>query len=282
VKLTRRTLLSGLGAPAVLPLSDMRTSAPRIVSLNPCLDAVLVHVADRSQIAALSHYSSIPRQSNIYDLARTLPVNHGTAEEIIALRPDLVLSTIFEPAATRNALQRLGIPSQRFDLPDTLAQNLDQVRQIARLVGHPERGERLLQQINTALEQARPRTSRRIRTLVYQPGGFAAGQGTLMNEMMERAGLQNVASHYGVGKWGNVSLEHILMNPPELLLSGGSDNSMPSRAERIMRHPALASLVGKVIQARLDERLLYCGGPVLIRTAQALARARDHALAQLA
>jgi len=103
-----------------------------------------------------------------------------------------------------------------------------------------------------------------------------------MNEMMERAGLQNVASHYGVGKWGNVSLEHILMNPPELLLSGGSDDSMPSRAERIMRHPALASLSGKVIQARLDERLLYCGGPVLIRTAQALARARDQALVQLA
>lgn len=281
MKLTRRTLLSGLGAPAVLPLSNIGAAAPRIVSLNPCLDAVLVHVADRSQIAALSHYSSIPQQSNIYELARTLPVTHGTAEEIIALRPDMVLSTIFEPAATRNALQRLGIPSHPFDLPDDLAQNLEQVRQIARIAGHPERGDRLIQQIHTALDQARPRTTRRIRTLVYQPGGFAAGQGTLMNEMMERAGLENVAGHYGVGKWGNVPLEHILMNPPELLLSGGSNNGTSSRAERIMRHPALASLSGKIIQGRLDERLLYCGGPVLIRTAQALARARDQALAQL-
>lgn len=280
MKLTRRTLLTGLGAPAVLPMMQTRP-LPRVVSVNPCLDAILVHVANRSQIVALSHYSRIPQQSNIIEIARTLPVTHGTAEEIITLRPDILLSTPFEPMTTRNALERLGIPSHRFNMPESVAQSFEQVREIARLVGHPARGERLIQQIQTAIASARPQGQRRIKALIYQPNGFAAGKGTMLNEMMELAGLENVASDYGVGKWGNVSLEHILMNPPELLLSGGASSGARSHAERLMRHPALSSLSGKVVQARFDERYLYCGGPVLIRTAQALARARDTALEQL-
>jgi iron complex transport system substrate-binding protein len=48
-----------------------------------------------------------------------------------------------------------------------------------------------------------------------------------------------------------------------------------------MRHPALASLSGRMVQAQLDEKLLYCGGPVLIQTAAALAQARRTALEAL-
>ncbi len=280
MRLTRRTLLTGLGAPAVLPLVPRR-ALPRVVSVNPCLDAILVHVANRSQIVALSHYSRIPQQSNIYEIARTLPVTHGTAEEIITLKPDFLLSTPFEPMATRYALERMGIPSHRFNMPESVTQSFEQVREIARLVGHPERGERLIGQINAALNAARPRTSRRIKALIYQPNGFAAGKGTMLNEMMERVGLENVAGDYGVGKWGNVPLEHLIMNPPELLLSGGASSGASSQSKRLMRHPALASLQNRIVQARFDERYLYCGGPVLIRTAQALARARDTALEQL-
>ena len=55
---------------------------PLIVSLNPCSDAVLAQVADRDQIAAISHYSQDPRATSMdLRLARSLPANGGTAEE---------------------------------------------------------------------------------------------------------------------------------------------------------------------------------------------------------
>lgn len=282
MSLNRRAAIGGLVLAGGLPLTAHARSRPqRIVSLNPCLDAILVEVADRQQIKALSHYSRIRQQSNLYDLALTFPQTHGTAEEIISLRPDLVLGSLHGDRATRNALNRMGITPSIFGVPASISENQQQVRDIARLVGHPARGESLIERINAALSASRPHHPRRLRALIYQPNGFAAGQGTLMSEMMEIAGFENVAGEYGVGKWGNVSLESLLANPPEVLLSSTAQNQARSWAERIMHHQALASLRDRMVQAPFDERLLYCGGPVLVRTAQALSRARDLALEQL-
>ena len=47
-------------APAPLPVPP---APQRIVSLNPCTDAILAEVAERGQIAALSAYSSQVGQS---------------------------------------------------------------------------------------------------------------------------------------------------------------------------------------------------------------------------
>lgn len=279
---TRRQAMVGAGAACSVPQIAQASARPqRIISLNPCLDAILVEVADRRQIKALSHYSRIRQQSNLYDLALTLPQTHGTAEEIISLRPDVVLGSRHGERATRNALSRMGITPAVFGVPASIAESLQQVRDIARLAGYPERGEALIARITAAITASRPTNRRRLRALIYQPNGFAAGQGTLMSEMMEVAGLDNVAGEYGVGRWGNVSIESILSNPPEVLLSGRPRKQARSWAERIMHHPALASLQGRVVQAPFDERLLYCGGPVLIRTSQALSQARDLALEQL-
>ncbi|HUH09083.1 MAG TPA: ABC transporter substrate-binding protein, partial [Brevundimonas sp.] len=57
---TRRQALAGAAA-ALIAGPAVASAAPRrVVSLNACLDAILVHVADRGQIAALSHYAREP------------------------------------------------------------------------------------------------------------------------------------------------------------------------------------------------------------------------------
>jgi iron complex transport system substrate-binding protein len=80
--------------------------------------------------------------------------------------------------------------------------------------------------------------------LIYQPNGFAAGPGTLVDEMMERAGFDNVARRYGLKTWGNVPLERLLADPPEVLLAGEPAPGARSWADRVMTHPALKSGFG--------------------------------------
>ncbi|MBI1186619.1 MAG: ABC transporter substrate-binding protein, partial [Alphaproteobacteria bacterium] len=93
---TRRAI-AGAAAGACLPGGD----APRrVVSLNPCLDVILVHIADRTQIAALSHYARDASSSTIADIARTLPFTYESAEEILSLDPDLVLASTHSALAT--------------------------------------------------------------------------------------------------------------------------------------------------------------------------------------
>lgn len=251
----------------------------RIVSLNACLDAMLVHLADRNQIAALSHYARDPHGSTVAEQAKSLPYTWESAEEVIALRPDLVLASQHSALATRNALKRLEVPVQRFAVPKTIAESLAQVRKVARLIGRPERGEALVARVEAALAAAAPAPgARRLTALIYQPNGFAAGPNTLVDEVMTRAGFDNVARRYGLKAWGNVGLERLLADPPEVLLVGEPAPGARGWADRVMTHPALKSIAGRMRQARLPERLLYCGGPVLIETADAMARARALAL----
>lgn len=271
---------AGLSASAASLSGRARPALPRrIVSLNPCLDVILVQVADRSQIAALSHYARHPYGSTIAPLARTMPFTYGTAEEVLALAPDLVVMPRQTSAGMRRALDRLGTPVAAFELPETVADSLAQVREVARLVGHPERGEALVARIEAALAAAAPPPGTpAVSALVFMPGGFASGPGTLMDEMMRRAGLTNAVTKYGLRRSTSVPLEYVIADPPQVLLAGEPYPGAPSWAERIMEHPALNSVAGGMKRATVPERLLFCGGPVLIQTAAALAAARDTAL----
>ena len=288
---TRRAVATGLASLGVAaaapresridPTNELAAPAERprrIVSLNPCLDVILVHVADRSQIAALSHYSRDADSSSIAELARTFPITHATAEEIVALSPDMVLSGRHSAPATRSTLRRLGVRAELFGVPATIDQSLEQVRWMARLVHHPDRGEALARRIEAAIAAAAPPPGERpLSALVFQSNGFASAPGTLVDEMLARTGFENAAARYGLKMTSNVPLERVLADPPDVLLAGVIRRDEPNWADRVVAHPALKSVAHRMHRAVFPRRLMNCGGPVLIETAQVLAQARQDA-----
>lgn len=238
-----------------------------------------MQVADRAQIAAISHLSRDPSTSSIGALGQTLPFTYGSAEEIVALRPDLVLIGRYGSPSTLAALARLGVRAELFGAPDTVADSLAQVKQVAEAVGRPERGRALAHRIQAALAAAAPPPGTpRLTALTYQSGGFATAPGTMMDEVMRRAGLDNAASRYGLRRTGDVPLERLIADPPDVLLAGEVEPGAPTWADRVLSHPALAHLAHRMHRASFPRRLTYCGGPVLIETAAVLARIRREAL----
>lgn len=272
---TRRSLLIGAAAAGLVrPASAL--APQRIVSLNPCLDAILIRLVARERIAAVSHYSRERNSSTIADVAETLPITYETAEEVAALRPDLVLTTRHNAISTRQALESLDIRTVLFGVPSTVADSLAQVRAVAQACGAIEAGEALVAEIEAALAAAAPPPGRRlIQAVVYQGRGFAAGAGTLIDDMLSRTGFENVAARYGLTQWGTIPLELLIADPPQLLLSGPATAGGVTWAEHAMAHPALEAVAFRMKRATFGEALLYCGGPVLLRTAAALAGARD-------
>lgn len=264
---------TGLAGPA-------QAAAPRrIVSLNPCLDAILVRVASREQIAAISHYSREPQSTSLGAVGRDYPFTFESAEEIVALRPDLVLTGRHSAPATRAALAKMGVKTELFGVPDKVDESLAQVSRMAILTGHPELGRGLIHEINASLMAAAPPAgSRRLDALVFQAGGFVAGPGTLMDEMLARTGFTNAATRYGLRQTGNVSLERLIADPPDVLLAGQARPGAPTWADRMIEHPALKSVAGRMHRAAFPQRLTWCGGPTLIECAVFLAKARREAL----
>jgi iron complex transport system substrate-binding protein len=269
----RRIHLIALLTLAASPV--LAAGSPRIVSLNPCLDGILIRVADRGQILALSHYARQPQTSDIWAEASGFAITYETAEEVAALKPDLVLESLHTAPATQSALETLGIASVVIPVPGSIDESLAQVRQVAALAGHPERGEALIDDIRAALAAAAPPAgSPPVAALVLQPSGFAAGAGTLLDQMLTRTGFRNVGTRYGIADWGTVSLERVVADPPAILLADKPADGAMSFAERVISHPALASIAGRMKRAVFPERLMYCGGPAMIDSAAALAAAR--------
>lgn len=281
-RLTRRAVTAA--AAGLFATPALASAGPqRIVSLNPCLDVILVGVADRSQIAALSHYAHEPDNTSLGAVGQTFPITHESAEEVIALQPDLVLMARHTSPATRTALQRLGIGIELYGVPETLDASLAQVREIAAAVGRPERGEALAHRIAAEVAKAAPPPGeRRLTALVFQAGisggSFVSAEGTLMDDMLRRTGFINAATRYGLKRTGNVPLENLIADPPDVLLAGVAKLGAPNWTDRVLTHPALSRVSGRMFRAAFPQRLMYCGGPVLIETAGVLAKARRDAL----
>jgi iron complex transport system substrate-binding protein len=248
---------------------------PTIVSLNPCADAILAEVADPGQVLAISHYSADPRSASMPAAqARRYRTTRGTVEEVVALHPDVVIDGSFIAPATAGAYARLGLRLETVGTANTVDDAHAQVRQLALLAGHPERGEALIARIDAALAAAAPAPgSAPIPAVMWESGGMVPGDQTLIADLMRRTGFSNASAAKGYGQADILPLERLLADPPRVIFTTAAGEGAHD-ADRMLTHPALATLKG-VKRAPFAPNLLYCAGPTLIRAAARLAEMRS-------
>jgi iron complex transport system substrate-binding protein len=254
------------------PAGEERRAHPTLVSLNPCTDAVLAQVADPDQILAISHFSHRADSSSMgVEAARRFPATSGTVEEIAAFHPDIVIGDSFVPAATAQALERMGLRLERLPIPADAAASVAQVRELARLVGHAERGEALVARIETALARAAPpKGEAPVSAVLWQSGGMVPGEGTLIADLLRRTGFVQLSAVRGMRQGQILPLELMLADPPRVILVTGDPRSNEDRG---ITHPALRKLANTRTEP-FESPLLWCGGPTIIRAADRLAAVR--------
>ncbi|KMS54839.1 cobalamin ABC transporter substrate-binding protein [Novosphingobium barchaimii LL02] len=260
--------LSGCGNDA--PIAD--AGHPRIVSLNPCTDAVLAQVAAPGQLLAISHYSHDPSATSM-DIAEAARFGDtsGTVEEIAALAPDVVVASSFMAPTTVQALRDMGMRVVLEPIPSDVAGSLAQVRSLAALAGNRSVGEALIDRIEAAMAKAAPAAGTRpVPALLWESGGIVAGDDTLIVDLMRRSGFANAAAARGLGQADFLPLERVLADPPRVIFTVGSP---AAEEDRMLRHPALAQVKG-MTRAPLDRSLLWCGGPTIPRALARLVQVR--------
>ncbi len=247
----------------------------RIVSINPCADALLMQLADKRQIASVSRYSHDKRASSIpLTLALQFPATSGTAEEILAMRPDLVVAGSHVAIPTARALKRLGIPLVKLSIPQSVAESQQQISELAEIVDRPQRGVRLNKKISAALVRAKPADDENIPALIWRSGGLVPGDGTLPDELLRRTGFENVSKSYGLKRWDILPLEHLVARPPRLLFSNGGEVKDEGQRDRMLSHPVLKRLSHRITISDYPARLMHCAGPTLIDAVTTLSGAR--------
>jgi iron complex transport system substrate-binding protein len=260
-----------MGWPSLLLLASCSTGpaipANSIVSNNPCIDAILAEIATPGQIGAVSIYSQNPESASApLDWARRLPALGISAEEIIAAKPRLVLTGNLASSGTNAALAKAGVKTLAFGVPATVEESVAQVRQVAAVINRAEAGEKMVRRIETAVSRpANPIRS----AIIWQNGGFVAGKGTLQDDLLRRAGYRNASDTYGLRQWDILPLETLILTPPDVIFMPFSAKGDDARA-LAARHRMLAHLKGKTRAAHFPDKLLFCGGPTIIKVMEAI------------
>ena len=245
-----------------------------IVSTNPCADAMLVELVPPERIAALSHYSRDPAASSIpLEVARRFRTTSGTAEEVVAMRPALVIASSFTAVSTREAYARAGLKTLYLDSPLTIEASKAQVAELAEALGARAAGRAMNARIDAAVAGAAWKGPS-VPALVWIGGNLVSGSGNLLDEMLAKAGFANQAAHYGLRYTGYLPIERVIADPPRVMLvPDGEGRDADSRAAQL-RARALAHLGGGVVQARFPRALVNCGGPVIAKAMVRLAEVR--------
>ncbi|MDO5622794.1 MAG: ABC transporter substrate-binding protein [Paracoccus sp. (in: a-proteobacteria)] len=239
----------------------------RVVSMNLCTDQLALLIAAPGQVVSVSYLAADPRVSLMADHAAAIGVNHGLAEEIYLLNPDLVLAGTYTTRATVDMLTRLGQRVESLPPAGSIEDIRAAILHMGVLLGQNDRAAQVLADFDAAMIKVAPGAGRLAAT--YGANGWTAGGDTLAGDIMRAAGLELLADRQGRAHGGSLPLEDLVMAAPELLVTAAR-YAQPSRAEAVLDHPAIAALTAR--RMTIADRDWVCGLPHVAEVAARLAR----------
>jgi len=203
------------------------------MSINQCADQLVLALLPPARIASVSWLSRDPATSAMANAAAKVPVNHGSAEEVLRARPGLVIAGIYTTPATRALVRRLGLPMLEIGAADDFPAIRAQIRQVARAVGAVPRGEALVAHLDAGVARLAASPGPRVRVAAWDSAGFAARPGSLYATLLAAAGADNVGARAGSAP----DVETLLRLNPALLVRGGQGARETPRGDR--DHPVV-------------------------------------------
>lgn len=246
-------------------------AAQRVASMHLCTDQLLVALAQPEQIVSLSYIAADPAFSPIADAAQGHHLNHGQAEELLPLAPDLVLVGAFSTTLAANLLGRQGLQVERLGVASSIDDQYAQIRQVGTLLGAQPLADALVQQMQAAVaahsRALLPRLQGK-RAAFYSSNGYSYGRGTLQHDFLQSLGLRNSADTLdGVAQ---LPLEQLLLAAPDYLFIDRPAQDEAPLAHALLQHPALAALAGRVTLVVLPDTLFQCASPLFVTAYQQL------------
>lgn len=251
--------------------SSLSDPPRRIVSLNMCTDQLLLDLVEPERIAGVSFLATDRTLSA--DWRRLAPFKKlkGTAEEVLALKPDLVIAGEYTTGATVDLLRRLGQNVLIVPMATDFDGMRKTVRQIAAAVGEMARAEKVLNDFDERLSAARSTVQSRPTAIAYQVGSFVSGPESLLDAALTAAGYRNLARELALGAGGRLPLEQLVTTPPDLLVLANAPNDFRTVLADNLRHPALAQLMQRRPSVHLPMPYWMCATPKIAEAVEILA-----------
>ncbi|WP_284361688.1 ABC transporter substrate-binding protein [Candidatus Phycosocius spiralis] len=277
--LTLIVLLAAAGCTAPPPkklelVSGMKASQgnlkrpQRIVSLDYCADQFVLKLAKRSNILALS-----PDATRAFSYMRNqaigLPKVRARAEDVLGLRPDLIVRSYGGGHQAQAFFEQVGVKVHQIDYASDIVGITTTIKEVAQALGEEEAGDALTATFKARLAALKPAPS--VSALYITPGGITTGPGSMIDKLITQAGLTNFQTEKG---WHPLPLERLVTQSPQLALTAqfGAQSSYQDYWSSA-RHPIMRDMMTRVPVVRLDGSTLSCGGWFVLDAMETMAKA---------
>ena len=246
----------------------------RIVSLDYCADQYVLKFADREDILALSPDAE-KRYSYMRAEAAGIPTVRPRTADVLVLEPDLVVRTYGGGHDIANFMEKPGVPVVQIGFPQTLAEVREEVLRAGAALGKPEKARKLVADMDRRLDALARRGFPRKTVLYMTPAGVTTGEGTLVHELFEAAGVENFQKQPG---WNPLPLERLAYERPDMVAASffeSATNHVDNWSAA--RHPVAQAQLRELPVVPLEGAWTACGGWFVLDAVEALADAAEKA-----
>jgi iron complex transport system substrate-binding protein len=99
------------------------------------------------------------------------------------------------------------------------------------------------------------------RALVFNSNSFTIGKHSLTDDIIIRAGMENLATTLGIDRYGQISLETVVSSQVDVLILSSYRDGPPAIASEVLHHPVLEAISNRTQLTVVPAKLWVCAGP---------------------
>lgn len=242
----------------------------RVVSLAPANTEIVAALGLMDRLVGVTTYDDYPAE--VKGLPKVGDFTTPNMEALTAASPDVVLVTGGVQADVIAKVEKTGAKVLVVD-PKDVEGVYASITQVASVLGVPAKGDEVVARMKAELADIEKRVSgekpkRAFLEIGWNPL-FTAGKGTLLDDLLTRAGGQNVVT---APDYVGYSVEQLVKDQPEVYLGTKSSIGDPLTLEQRPGYASLKAVAAGSIYP-LDDNLVSRPGPRVVEGVREIAKA---------
>ena len=209
----------------------------RIVTASVGHDELTVALVKLDRLVGVAGITKDKTYSNIAGLVQNIPSIDRDPENIVALNPDIVVTSEYFPEESIQRLNDLNIPVVQTGLASSIEEQMDTILLLGWIYGEEERATELVAEIaerydfiDLIIQKNNTYKKKKVLSVTrYSDQIWAAGSNSTEGTIIESAGGINAAAESGIAGNMTTSIEGVIEMDPEIIIitqpreSGGDE-----------------------------------------------------------
>jgi iron complex transport system substrate-binding protein len=201
----------------------------RVTTLSPSAAQTMWEIGGESQVVGLTQYATYLDGADSRTNVSGAGQQFVNVEKVVSTEADLVLAPNIIPNETVQQLRDAGLTVYKFEEAESVEDIYAKTTLMGELTGNCEGASETVSwmkdRIGTVSEAVENSDSPRV--FISQGGGWTAGEGTFVSNIVALAGGSNIAAEANISGYGQISEEVIVQQNPEWIVQLGAFGVYP-------------------------------------------------------